>query len=356
MRYIGSKDKLLPFIDQTLSAYGITSGTFCDMFAGTTTVGRHFKRRGFRVVSNDLMQYSYVFGKAYLELNQYPQFDGLDIADNGGPQPKLFPSAEARLEHVLAYLNQLEGKRGFIYENYCDEGTHDKEHSRMYFSASNAARIDAIRQQIQDWQNAGRLTELEYYVLLAALLEAVPGVSNTSGTYAAFLKFWESRSQKTLTLMPPHLLQSTETHRVFQGDAAALASHLKCDVLYLDPPYNARQYAPNYHILETVACWDNPAIYGKSGMRPYGDKKSAYCRKETALQSLSDLAAHLLRQICIFEESRVFRREFLQGQDTAPFVAPFKSRPVKQICGVVKVHNGVMVDTKHGQIFQAIDF
>ncbi len=69
MRYIGSKENLLGFIENTVTASGITQGTFCDLFAGTTTVGQHFKRRGFQVISNDLMEYSFVFGKAYLENN-----------------------------------------------------------------------------------------------------------------------------------------------------------------------------------------------------------------------------------------------------------------------------------------------
>lgn len=47
MRYIGSKENLLGFIENTVTVSGITGGTFCDLFAGTTTVGRQFKRRGF---------------------------------------------------------------------------------------------------------------------------------------------------------------------------------------------------------------------------------------------------------------------------------------------------------------------
>lgn len=39
------------------------------------------------------------------------------------------------------------------------------------------------------------------------------------------------------------------------------------DILYLDPPYNERQYAPKYHILETIAKWDNPKIQGITGMK-----------------------------------------------------------------------------------------
>ena len=61
------------------------------------------------------------------------------------------------------------------------------------------------------------------------------------------------------------------------------------DVLYLDHPYNQRQYFPNYHILETIAKYDNPAIKGVTGMRDYSDTKSLFCNKRTCLNELASL-------------------------------------------------------------------
>ena len=194
MRYIGSKENLLGFLENIVAASGLTGGTFCDLFAGTTTVGRHFKKRGFRVLSNDLMEYSFVFGKAYLENNDFPAFAGLNLPT---APAALLDFGTARLEQVLAYLNRLPPEHGFMFENYSDVGTSGKEHQRMYFSAANAGKIDAVRNQLQRWHETKAITQNEFYVLLASLLEAIP-VSNTTGTYAAFLKFWESRSQKPL--------------------------------------------------------------------------------------------------------------------------------------------------------------
>lgn len=291
MRYIGSKENLLPFIEHTVAAYGLTGGVFGDLFAGTTVVGRHFKRLGYQVLSNDLMAYSFAFGKAYIENNAVPGFAGLVLPRR--PQPlRLFDLDTTRLEEVLAYLNALPPVRGFMFAHYCDEGTAGQEHPRMYFSAANAGRIDAIRACLADWSAAGTITESEFYILLAALLEAIPGVSNTTGTYGAFLKYWEARSQKTLALTVPPLVPGRGDHRAYRQDANALARAIACDVLYLDPPYNGRQYATNYHILETVARWDAPVVYGKSGLRPYEDAKSVYCRQDTALRALHDLACH----------------------------------------------------------------
>jgi adenine-specific DNA-methyltransferase len=184
MRYIGSKENLLGFIESAVSSQGITGGTFCDLFAGTTTVGRHFKRRGFRVISNDLMEYSFVFSKAYLENNALPTFAGLGLPRQAA---SLFDFETDPLQGVLDYLNQLLPEPGFIFENYSDVGTAGQPHERMYFSAVNAAKIDAVRNQVQQWHDSGAITDSEFYILLASLLEAVPSVSNTTGIYAAFL-------------------------------------------------------------------------------------------------------------------------------------------------------------------------
>ncbi len=136
MRYIGSKENLLGFIDSIVNAHCITGGTFCDLFAGTTTVGRHFKRRGFRVISNDLMEYSFVFGKAYLENNALPDFAGLALPRRASA---LFSMDTDPLEQALDHLNRLPPEEGFMFQNYCDVGTAGQQYQRMYFSAANAS-------------------------------------------------------------------------------------------------------------------------------------------------------------------------------------------------------------------------
>lgn len=322
MRYIGSKDNLLAFIERAVTAAGISGGVFCDLFAGTTVVGRHFKRRGFSVISNDLMHYSYVFGKAYLETNAPPALEGLELPDRA----TLFEHDLNRLESALDALNGLEPVQGFVWEHYSDEGTRDGPHQRMFFSAENAGRIDAIRGQLDVWREAGRITELEFFVLLASLLEAVPGVSNTSGTYGAFLKFWEARSQKRLELTVPPLIPSAREHHVHRCDGNALLSEISADVVYLDPPYNTRQYAPNYHILETIARWDAPKIYGKSGLRPYAREKSLYCGRDSALEAL--------RQAACAADGRLF----LLSYNSEGIMPDEAIREVLSVRGPVVVH------------------
>ena len=186
-------------------------------------------------------------------------------------------------------MNYLEGTSdGFIFNNYCPSG--DNDYKRQYLSDRNGKKIDAIRQQIETWMRDKLITEAEYYILLFSLLEAVSKVTNISGTYAAYLKDWDARTYKSLKLKPFFPISSDKEHVVYQKDANNLIEHIECDILYLDPPYNSRQYITNYHLLETIARYDNPHVYGKTGLRKYSEsEKSVYCSKSECLRAFAAL-------------------------------------------------------------------
>jgi adenine-specific DNA-methyltransferase len=277
VRYIGSKERLLPFLEAALDDHGAAGGVFCDAFSGTTVVARLAKRRGYRVIANDTLYFSYVLQRAYLCCAGPPRFAGLSCARDA-------PTPEAALAATIHYLNALPPAPGFVYAHYSPGP--DGE-GRRYLSAANAARVDAIRAQIAAWTGAGLLADEEPYVLLAALIEAVPFVSNISGTYGAYLKGWDPRALKPLTLRPPAIAPGGPGHEAHQGDAAAVAAR-PCDVLYLDPPYNSRSYASNYHLLETIARYDAPAPQGKTGLRP-DEPRSAYNAPASAAAALRAL-------------------------------------------------------------------
>ena len=261
----------------------------------------HFKRRGFRVISNDLLELSYVFQQALIANNGDPEFAGVveTLGDvQGDVQGDSLFANLSPYHKVVAWLNCLPGKRGFIFHNYCPSGSN--EYGRQYLSDSNGQKIDAIRQQIQQWRDAGDITEHEFYLLLLPLLEATSKVANISGTYGAYLKHWDPRTYKDLPMVPAEIIRSNVPHQVFRGDANRLIEDIQCDVLYLDPPYNTRQYITNYHLLETIARYDTPALHGKTGLRNYNEsEKSAYCSKSDCNQAFQDLiekadARHIL--------------------------------------------------------------
>ncbi len=267
MNYIGSKLTLLPFLEQVFRQ--VTDGSekvFCDLFAGTGAVGRHFKSLGLQVVANDLQYYAYALNKAYLEINETPAFAGLRALSQQEP---------------LAFINALPGSAGFITNHYSPAG------GRMYYTEANAQKADAIRQAIEQWRAAKIITEQEYFYVLCSLLEAIDQVANTASVYGAYLKKFKATALRPLQLKPLQLTNHVTGCRVWQQDANQLITQIECDVLYLDPPYNHRQYGANYHVLETIAAYDNPPLKGVTGMRAYA--KSEYCRKGTAYTVMENL-------------------------------------------------------------------
>jgi adenine-specific DNA-methyltransferase len=175
--------------------------------------------------------------------------------------PELFDTEiEDRKQVVCTYLEQLPGKEGYIYTNYCAGGTAHAEHQRQYFSDENGQKCDAIRTKIEEWKNEDKVTTNEYYFLLATLIEAIDKVANTASVYGAFLKQLKKSAQKPLQMKPAEFRKNDQEHKVFNKDINTLINTTTHDVVYLDPPYNHRQYAGNYHILETIAKYDNPQI------------------------------------------------------------------------------------------------
>lgn len=286
MRFIGNKEKLLDKIHKTVLSTGITEGSFCDFFSGTSNVGRFFKERGFEITSSDLLYFSYVLQKAYIENNGEPEFKKL-LNKIGKKSSSLFSSP---FDMVREHLNNLKGTEGFVYKNYTEEGTKGSRFTRKYFTSENGKKIDAIRLTIEDWKRNKLINEKEYFVLLAALIESVPFYANISGVYAAFLKKYDPRSLKTLEIKPITFYSGSKKHNVYNGDSMKIVNIINTDILYLDPPYNERQYAPNYHLLETIALYDNPQIKGVTGMRDYTNQKSEFCNRDKAIIALDKVA------------------------------------------------------------------
>lgn len=284
MNYIGSKQSLLPFIEREVAKLAAPPGVFCDLFSGTGAVAAHFKKLGWSVIANDIQRYSYVRLGHLLLNNSAPLFQGLESEIAG----LAAVPTEQRGDAVCDHLNSLPGRAGYVFTNFCLGGTNDGV-ERQYFSDDNGRRCDSIRETIADWWEAGLLSEGEHDYLLAALLEAIDRVANTASVYGAFLKHLKKTAMKPLDLKPLEVIPSTEEHQVFSADANELIRQISGDVLYLDPPYNQRQYAANYHVLETIALNDKPELHGKTGLRDWSDQKSSWCSKREVLDEFTDL-------------------------------------------------------------------
>lgn len=286
MNYIGSKLSLLEFLDESINkVVDKNCKVFCDLFAGTGVVGAYFKKKGYKVIANDIQYYSYVLNKQYIGNHKLLKFNGLEDVLPFIKEVKI----EERKDYVCDFLSHLKGKKGFIYKNYCLGGTINSEFQRQYFSDENGMKCDAIRQRIEEWKNESEINQDEYFFLLTSLLESIDKYANTASVYGAFLKQLKKSALKTLIVKPSELIINDNEHKVFNEDINSIVEEIEGDILYLDPPYNQRQYATNYHILETIAKYDNPKVYGKTGLREYQDQKSLYCSRAQVKKSFNDL-------------------------------------------------------------------
>lgn len=295
MRYIGNKTKLLPAIEETLRARGVSGGTLLDIFAGTASVARHMKRLGFRVIANDRMQSSYVQQVAALEVSRRPR----GIAGR------------------LAELERAPDCEGLVTRQYSPAG----RAGRRFFTEAHARRIDAALETLARWHARDEVSRPTLFLLLAAVIDAADRVANISGTYGAFLKSWQTNTRQPLALRLPEVIASKRKCAAHRRDANEIVREVPCDVLYIDPPYNDREYSANYHVLEGIAerpFLDDPSgyeseIYGKTGLRPY--EKSAFCSPARCEAAFRDLVAGARARLVVvsYNEEGILSRAAIEG-------------------------------------------
>lgn len=247
MNYIGSKYNLLSFIEEVISSkVDLKESVMCDLFGGTNIVSRHFKSKVKKIISNDIEFYSYVMAKCYIENNNKVD---------------------------CSILNTYQSVDGFITKNYSDGS------DRLYFSRDNGRIIDGVRSILNP-------NDVNYFVYLTSLLEASDKVANTASVYGAFLKKIKKSALKKVYFDNPIVENGDGTS--YNEDAATLIENIEGDVLYMDPPYNNRQYSQNYHILNTIAKYDDFIPRGKTGQRS-DNNISEFCSKKKACLTLEKI-------------------------------------------------------------------
>ncbi len=247
-----------------------------DLMCGTASVSEALRVAGYKVMANDLMTFSVHHARVRLLMEDAPDFSNIGIGN---------------YFEVQKYLENVEPIQGLFYREYSPEGKPlNGEKPRMYFLAENAGKIDAVNAQINDWVAQGILSDIEISLLRHDLIMAANKVANIAGTYGHYRSKWCNGSRSDLTFIPTDFIFGHSTdHEVMQGRAEDVSKDIEADLCYIDPPYMKRQYAANYHIIETLARGDEPEAVGVSGLRPWRDQYSNFCTKTKIRQSFKDI-------------------------------------------------------------------
>ena len=255
-RYLGSKQRMLKFIDDIVkeNTQGIKS--VADIFGGTGVVADLFQSQGKEIIVNDIL---------FSNVVSYNTWFGTEEIDY------------KKIEYKISELNNLKGISGYVTENF----------GNRYFSEENAKKIDAIREKIEDYSD---LNKREHDFLLTSLLYAMDKSANTVGHFDAYRKKMDSL--KPIILRVPEQKKTIKS-QIFNMDANQLVRIISADLVYIDTPYNSRGYESAYHVLENVAEWKKPDVEGVARKAVNRSEKSSDYTKNKAPQAFDDLIQNI---------------------------------------------------------------
>ena len=242
-RYIGSKAKLTDWIIQIFDNETENIKTFADIFAGTASVSNQAISKYNHVIINDILHSNNVIYRGFFEAGIWDK---------------------TKLNDIIADYNTLNSDS--LEENYFSENFGGK-----FYEHNTAKLIGYIRDDIENLKS--ELNEKEYYILLATLIYNIDKLANTVGHFEAYFKKPIKYQPLCLRLINA---QDFENVEIFREDANILAKTIKSDLVYIDPPYNSRQYNRFYHLYETLIKWNKPKLYGVA-LKPVPENNSLYC-------------------------------------------------------------------------------
>lgn len=271
-RYLGNKTRLSEWIVGEIARYIAPGATVADPMCGTAAISAALAESRYNVIASDALEFPVTHARVRLLAKSEPEFRAL-----GG------------YRRALRYLERLDPVEGYFYREFGAGGCPtERQTPRLYFSARNAGKIDAARTEVKRLHCEGLITDLEHSVLLHNLILGVNRVANISGTYGYFRSTLSQAALREFSLDPIEFVNTPGHHQVLKGNVEQLAPELEVDAVYLDPPYTKRQYAGNYHILETIALEDEPIAVGDGGLRPWKDQASSFCYKRHAANAFRE--------------------------------------------------------------------
>ena len=347
-RYLGNKNSIADHILHEVGRFCQPGDIVCDIFSGTISMSMALKRSGYRVVSNDISIFSYHYANCYLRNNTIPVFDlgllGINGADYENIAQEVIEKKKdevgflflrnqrlyelyKNLVIVLIYLERIEAtdiakkfQARYIYNTYTEEGNNSyfrslrgTEGHRRFFTPANGKRIDNILNKIREWNDNHLLSEVQYSLLISILCESIEKISNTQGTYHDFQReLYDERALHDLTLRIPPFddVVSTQNEHIIgraQDSLNFIKEVPKHKLLYLDPPYNFRQYTSYYFMLNLICNYctiKDLKKYFKNvkfvrGQNMDDDFDSTFCKSDKFIESLHQLISDARTQYVI---------------------------------------------------------
>ena len=337
-RYLGNKNSIADHIMREVDRFCQPGDIVCDIFSGTISMSMALKRSGYRVISNDISIFSYHYANCYLRNNTIPDFN-LSILGIDGSNYEIKAQEEIetkkdetgysflkdqrqyelykKLVIVLLYLEKIETKNiekkyqaHYFFNTYTEEGNNSFFRSlrgtvghRRFFTPSNGKKIDNALNKIREWNDSHLLTDVQYSLLISILCESIEKISNTQGTYHDFQReVYDERALHDLTLRIPPFddVISTQNEHIIgkaQDSLRFIKSVPRHKLLYLDPPYNFRQYTSYYFMLNLICNYctiKNLNKYFKNvqfvrGQNMDDDFDSTFCKSDKFIASLEQL-------------------------------------------------------------------
>jgi adenine-specific DNA-methyltransferase len=286
IRYLGSKNKIIPLIYQVIDDLKLENKTLIDVFTGTTRVAQAFKGKGYTVTTSDLSWASEAYSNAF-------------ICNNGNMQ---------HMQPYIDMLNNVTPASGWITNNYCDVTTKDGIVIQVW-KPKNGQKADAARELIENLP----ISQQEKFFLITSIIFALDKVDNTVGLQQAYLKGWKSSrvDEDMVFKMVPNIVGPTGQHIV---GSALTNKYPDAEVAYLDPPYTPADYSTYYHIWDSITRWDKPQLALKTNRRVDRIKKktnvnwdkdmvSPWYKKDTAISATQELVDRLPAKYCVFSYS-----------------------------------------------------
>ena len=271
-RYIGCKAKLVDWIFNIIESETENVHSFCDIFAGTGSVANRAFSLYDRVVVNDFLFSNNIIYKAFFQDAPWRKAKVLDLFD---------------------YYNSINPDT--LIDNYFSINFGDK-----FFDMKTSRLIGFIREDLETKRSI--LTEKEFAIIIASLIYSIDRLANTLGHYEAYIKKTITPRKFILRMIDVNNFSGAE---IFQEDANQLARRVQADVVYIDPPYNSRQYSRFYHLLETLVQWTKPELFG-AAMKPKEENMSVYCRS-SAFAAFQDLIAHIDARYLIVSYNNTYK-------------------------------------------------